>query len=138
MEYLKKIFLGKKVPFYISLGCALMILVSSILYATYFFAAEREYMKDFVSWLVPFIPSIGVLVFFGLTFLKQSRIGTAVMSASAFAGFVIYANTIFGFVVENIMNSMVELPVIIVSASLLLVGFITSNVTAWAKHNRED
>ena len=69
MEYLKKIFLGKKVPFYISLGCALMILVSSILYATYFFAAEREYMKDFVSWLVPFIPSIGVLVFLGLTFL---------------------------------------------------------------------
>jgi hypothetical protein len=131
---LKKIFLGKRVPFYISLGCALMILVSSILYASYFFAAEREYMKDFVSWLVPFVPLMGIVGFIGLTLLKQSRIGTAVMSASAFAGFVIYANTIFGFVVENIMNSMVELPVIIVSASLLLVGFITSNVTAWAQH----
>lgn len=134
MEYLKKIFLGKKVPFYISLGCALTILISSILYASYFFAAEREYMKDFVSWLVPFVPLMGIVGFIGLTLLKQSRIGTAVMSASAFAGFVIYANTIFGFVVENIMNSMVELPVIIVSASLLLVGFITSNVTAWAQH----
>ena len=134
MEYLKKIFLGKKVPFYISLGCALTILISSILYASYFFAAEREYMKDFVSWLVPFVPIMGIVGFIGLTLLKQSRIGTAVMSASAFAGFVIYANTIFGFVVENIMNSMVELPVIIVSASLLLVGFITSNVTAWAQH----
>ena len=134
MEYLKKIFLCKKVPFYISLGCALTILISSILYASYFFAAEREYMKDFVSWLVPFVPLMGIVGFIGLTLLKQSRIGTAVMSASAFAGFVIYANTIFGFVVENIMNSMVELPVIIVSASLLLVGFITSNVTAWAQH----
>ena len=135
MEYLKKIFLGKKVPFYISLVCAVMVLVSSVLYATYFFAAERENMKEFVSWLVPVIPLMGVVLFVGLSFLKQSRIGTAVLSASAFAGFVIFAITVFGFVVENIMNSIPEIPMIIVCAALLLVGFIVTNVTAWLKHD---
>ena len=138
MEYLKKIFLGKKVPFYISLGCALTILISSILYAFYFFAPERESMKEFVSWLVPFIPAMGVLVFLGLSLVKQSQIGTAVLSASTFAGFVVFAITIFGFVVENIMNSIPEIPMIIVCAAIYLHGFIATNVTAWLKQDKKE
>ena len=134
MEYLKKIFLGKKVPFYVSLFCSVIILVAAIMYATYFFASERETMKDFVSWLVPVIPAIGVVLFLLLTFLKQSRIGTALLSASAFAGFVVFVITVFGFVVENIMNSIPEIPIIIVCASMLFIGFVITNVTAWLKH----
>ena len=134
MEYLKNIFLGKKIPFYVSVGCAIIILISSLLYAFYFFAPERESMKEFVSWLVPLIPIAGVVCFAGLTLLKQSRIGTALMAAGAFTGFVVFANTIFGFFVENIMNSIPEIPVVIVCAAALLIGFITSNVTAWQEH----
>ena len=134
MEYLKKIFLGKKVPFYVSLFCSVIILVAAIMYATYFLASERETMKDFVSWLVPVLPAIGVVLFLGLTLLKQSRIGTAVLSASAFAGFVVYVTTVFGFVVENIMNSIPEMKMIIACAAMLFVGFVTTNVTAWLKH----
>ena len=134
MDYLKSIFLGKKIPFYISIGCAIIVLVASVMYASYFFVPERESMKDFVSWLVPVVPVIGVIGFIGLTFLKQSRIGTAVMSACSFDGFVIFVNTVFGFVVENIMNSIPEIPMIIVCAAMLLLGFILSNVTAWLRH----
>lgn len=134
MEYLKNNFLSKKIPFYVSVGCAIIILISSLLYAFYFFAPEREAMKEFVSWLVPLIPIVGVVIFVVLTLFKQSRIGTAFMAAGAFAGFVIFANTIFGFFVENIMNSIPEIPVVIVCAAALLIGFITSNVTAWQEH----
>lgn len=142
MNYIKSVFTGKKPSFYVACVAAIMALVAALCYSIYFYDSEKAYLAKYVSWMPTAFSAIGVVAFVGLTFLKQSQIGAAIIAASSFASFVSYVSTIYGWPVEQIMvfpiDKIPEFPMIVICAVLMLLSAILANITAWKKHNKEE
>ena len=100
--------------------------MASICYAGYFYTSTNVHFAKYVSWMPTAFALVGVVLYLGLTMLKQSRIGAALLAVSSFSSFVSYISTIYGWPVEQVMVTTIdkipEFPMIVTVAVLLLLS----------------
>lgn len=132
----------KSVKFYVGLVFAIIAVVAGVIYKIGFGHIESANS-------IPFVLLISAAVLYlVLSLLGQNEIGAAFLGLLSFAAMIFLINNIAPYVVDTLMGSamtegisislIMELPVIIEDAVLMIICAIAGNVIAWIKRKSKN
>ena len=130
MNFIKKYFEDKTIPFYVGLGVSLISIITAIVYS-----ATLGHLKEYVTVAVTLLLVFGPIIYIGLSFVKLQKLGMFIMTGLDFAALITYICTIYKYPITKVMDTnileLAELPAIITVAALAIIVCIAGNVLCW-------
>ena len=132
----KHFFQDRKSGFFVAFGTALLTVVLAIVY----FITMRQ--GNLFSLPVFLLVLLGPVAYLVLTLVGMPRTGTAVMTGTTFAAFILYLCGVFQFIYDEInvvaMGGTFSRQFCICAAVavMLLLATVLSNIGAWLPHNK--
>ena len=139
LDYFKTYFKNRTIPFYLSLGGALLSIVAGICYIACLGGLDSKY----VNVLVCILPIVGAILLLVASLFKQTKIGVFVLTALDFASLIVFAVSVYEYPLEQVMviSNIMDIPhmiEIIVIATFFLISTIICNVMCWLTLDKKE
>lgn len=131
---------SRSVAFFVALAMAIISIIVAIVYPCVL--SGNGEISEYLSYIPLILLIAGAVIFIALSIFDFSNLGTAIMSMLDFAAFLIFVGTIYGYPLEKVMviSNIFDIDgfmTIIISAIMMLIGAIGSNVCAWLRQAKK-
>lgn len=131
---------SRSVAFFVALAMAIISIIVAIVYPCVL--SVNGEISEYLSYIPLILLVAGAVIFIALSIFDFSNLGTAIMSMLDFAAFLIFVGTIYGYPLEKVMviSNIFDIDgfmTIIISAIMMLIGAIGSNVCAWLRQAKK-